>query len=50
MPPYCILTSVYKIKPGSYFTCDSTGCIEHINYWDLDYPDKVGSRKTVCSH
>jgi hypothetical protein len=43
MPPYCMLTSVYKIKPGSYFTCDSTGYIEHINYWDLDYPDKVGS-------
>lgn len=34
----------WKVKPGSYITCDSTGYVEHINYWDLDYPDKVGLR------
>jgi hypothetical protein len=41
--------NVCKVKPGSYFTCDSTGYIEHINYWDLEYPDKVGLLITICS-
>ncbi|KAH0359192.1 asparagine synthase, partial [Aureobasidium melanogenum] len=34
------LDKIRKIKPGSYFTCDATGYIEHMNYWDVEYSDK----------
>lgn len=32
-----------KIRPGCYFTCSASGHIDHQNYWEQDYPDKVSS-------
>jgi asparagine synthase (glutamine-hydrolysing) len=34
--------SSMQVRPGSYFTCDVSGHINHASYWDLNYPDKVG--------
>jgi asparagine synthase (glutamine-hydrolysing) len=31
---------ILQIRPGCYFTCNSSGHIDHQRYWDLDYPDK----------
>lgn len=32
---------VNKVRPGHYFTCNSTGSFEHRQYWDADFPEKV---------
>lgn len=32
-----------QVRPGHYLTCHSFGHIETSQYWDIEYPDKVGS-------
>ena len=38
---FIILTSL-QIPPGQYLTCVAYDHIDTKQYWDLDYPDKVG--------
>ena len=38
---------VRKLKPGFYMTCDASGHIEHHQYWDMKYPDKVCSYQST---
>lgn len=35
-----LYTNASQIRPGCYFTCNASGCIDHRSYWDQDYPDK----------
>lgn len=32
---------VHKVRPGHFFTVNSAGFMEHRQYWDSEYPDKV---------
>lgn len=46
-----IFRGVNKIRPGHYLICRSSGHIEHRQYWDVTFPDKVSftdSRVDLC--
>ena len=36
-----VFKNVRKVRPGFYMTCDALGHIQHHQYWDMKYPDKV---------
>lgn len=38
-----LFKDVKKVRPGCYMTCNASGEIAHHRYWDIEYPDKVGS-------
>lgn len=38
-----LFKDVRKLRPGFYMTCDSSGHIQHHQYWDMKFPNKVCS-------
>ncbi|KAI9730897.1 MAG: hypothetical protein M1834_005615 [Cirrosporium novae-zelandiae] len=42
-----IFKEVYKVMPGHYLLSKGFGAMEEKPYWDLDYPDKVGTLTEV---
>lgn len=37
-----LMLTAMQVPPGQYLTCVAHGHIDIKEYWDLDYPDKVG--------
>ena len=45
-----IFKGVQKVKPGHMLVCRHFGTVQEVQYWDMEYPDKVRiPQSTQCS-